>query len=223
MIGTKVLEEKSSKFNGNIRVVRTLGMGTYIQAEGLTQSGGIVESIWRKTLKYLNNKKIFKESEPPKPLTVNNCLILGLGGGTVAGLIRKNWPGARLTGIEIDPVMIELGKKYLDLDRLKIDIKVHDADSFIKIKNGSPDTKYDLIIVDLYRGDKFPEKFGTEDYLGFIKNKLSESGVAVFNRLYYGDKRPETVKFGRELEKIFSKVIWFYPEANLMFLCSKRE
>lgn len=220
MIGTKVLEEKNSRFNGNIRVVRTLGMGTYIQAEGLTQSGGIVESIWRKTLGYLNNKKIFKESESSKPLTVNNCLILGLGGGTVAGLIRKNWPGADLTGIEIDPVMIDLGKKYLDLGKLNMDIKISDATRYIK--DGSLDTQYDLIIVDLYRGDKFPEEFGTEDYLGFIKNKLSESGVAVFNRLYYGDKRPGTVKFGRKLEKIFSKVVWFYPEANLMFLCSKR-
>lgn len=220
MIGTKVLEEKNSKFNGNLCVVKTLGMGTYIQAGGLTQSGGIVESIWKQTLRHLNNKKIFTESESTKPLIMNNCLILGLGGGTVAKLIRKNWPEASLTGVEIDPVMVELGKKYLGLDRLNTDIKITDAARYIK--NDTLNTKYDLIIVDLYRGDKFPERFETEDYTRLIGNKLSKSGVAVFNRLYYGDKRPEAVKFGRKLEKIFSEVAWFYPEANLMFLCSNR-
>ena len=31
--------------------------------------------------------------------------------------------------------------------------------------------------------------------------------------------RTEAVKFGNKLEKIFSKVDWFYPQANLMFIC----
>ena len=45
MLGIKILEERESKYNGHLRVVKTLGMGIYIQADGLTQSGGIVERI----------------------------------------------------------------------------------------------------------------------------------------------------------------------------------
>ncbi|MGA3291850.1 MAG: fused MFS/spermidine synthase [Candidatus Microgenomates bacterium] len=207
MLGTRVLEERESKYNGNLRVINTFGMGTYIQADGLTQSGGIVETIWRQTIKKVKSKK-------PK---AKNCLILGLGGGTVAKLIKKNWPEVRIAGIEIDPIMIELGKKYLGLDQLEVETKIGDA---FQVNQKLKNEKFDLIIVDLYNGDKFPEKFGTENYIRFMRTILTSGGIVVFNRLYYGDKRPETVKFGDKLKKIFSEVEWFYPEANLMFLCS---
>lgn len=198
MIGTKVLEERESKYNGHLRVVKTFGMGIYIQANGLTQSGGIVESIWKSTLRQIKAKDI------------NSILILGLGGGTLAKLLRKKYPDAKIVGIEIDPIMIELGKKYLDLDKYNIDIKTQDTNKF-KFK------KYDLVIVDMYSGDNFPKEFESDDFL----NKLNKSKLVIINRLYFGDKRPDTVRFGNRLEKIFKKVAWFYPEANLMFICSR--
>jgi spermidine synthase len=210
MLGIKVLEEKESKYNGHLKVSRSLGLGTYIQAEGLTQSGGIVEAIWKQTITKVNRS----------PFTVHRSLILGLGGGTVAKLIKKNWPEAKIIGVDIDPIMVEIGKKYLDLDQAKVDIKITDALKFLTVHRSLFTDHFDLIIVDLYQGDKFPEKFETENYIHLVRSLLSRSGIAVFNRLYYGEKRPQAVKFGNKLKKIFSNVEWFYPEANLMFLCS---
>ena len=189
------MEERDSKFNGHLKAVRTFGMGNYIQAEGLTQSGGIVESIWKSTLKQVKEKE------------VNSILILGLGGGTLAKLLRKKYPNAKITGVEIDPLMIELGRKYLDLDKYDIDIKIEDTNKF-------KFDEYDLVIVDMYSGDNFPKEFESEEFL----KKLSKFPIVIINRLYYGDKRPDTVRFGNKLEKIFKKVVWHYPEANLMFI-----
>src|SRR3989344_4139512 len=129
MLGTTILEERESPYNGHLKVVRTWGMGTYIQSNGLTQSGGIVETIWKSTLNQIKNKN------------VTNILMLGLGGGTVAKLLRKKYPDAKITGVEIDPMMVELGRKYLKLDDYDVDVKITDANSFL-IKN----KKYDLII-----------------------------------------------------------------------------
>ncbi len=196
MLGTTILEERDSKYNGHLRVLRTWGMGTYIQAEGLTQSGGIVESIWKSTLKKVKYGEI------------KSILILGLGGGTLAKLLRKKYPNAKITGVEIDPIMIELGKKYLELDKYNIDIKIADTNKF---KLG----EYDLVIVDMYSGDNFPKEFESEEFL----KKLTKYKTVIINRLYYGEKRPDTVRFGNKLEKLFSKVTWHYPEANLMFIC----
>ena len=196
MLGTKILEERKSRYNGNVKVVRGLGFGTYIQVNNLTQSGGVVESIWRETLKNLKTKKL------------KNCLILGLGGGTVAKLIRKYWPESEITGVEIDPVMAELGVRYLGLGDSKTKIIISDAYDF--------DSRgFDLVIVDVYCGDNFPKKFEKEEFL----NKLTKNELVIFNRLYFGEKRKEAVKFGNKLEKIFPKVDWFYPQANLMFFC----
>ncbi len=214
MLGTKILEEKKSKFNGNLRVVKTWGMGTYIQASGftpiksgLTQSGGIVESIWRHTLNQINHSTI-------QPF--NNVLILGVGGGTVAKRIRKNWPDAKITGIDIDPVIVGLGKKYLGLDEAKVEIKIVDASNL----PNHPNQKYDLIIVDLYQGDKFPAKFATENYIHLVRTILSRSGIAVFNRLYYKEKKLEAKEFGEKLKKVFKSVERFSPQVNLMLICS---
>jgi len=207
MFGTKILSVQKSKYNGKIVVSKSLGFGTHIQSDGLTQSGGIVETIWKSTLRKIHNSKF----------VINNSLILGLGGGTAAKLIRKNWPDVKITGVDIDPIMVELGKKHLGLDEFGVEIKIGDALKELE----TIEKKFDLVIVDLYNGDKYPEKFETENYIDLVRSHLSRGGVAVFNRLYFGDKRPQAVKFGKRLKKIFSEVDWFYPEANLMFVCSK--
>src|SRR5260221_6937083 len=103
MFLTKVLEERKSKYNGDLKVIRSLGLGTYIQAGNLTQSGGIIESMWRSTLRQVNGKR----------LKVKECLVLGLGGGTIVKQIYKNWPNAKITGVDIDKEIVELGQKYL--------------------------------------------------------------------------------------------------------------
>jgi spermidine synthase len=206
MLGTKILEERRSKFNGNLRVVRSFGLGTYIQADGLTQSGGIVEGIWKQTLKKVKSEK----------LKVKSCLILGLGGGTVAKLIRKNWPEAKITGVDIDPVMVELGIKYLALDTSKAEIVIQDAFDYYLVPNA-----YDLVIIDLYQGDQFPKKFESEDYIHLVRHGLASKGVAIFNRLYFKDKKKDAKDFGGKLKKIFKKVDYFYPITNIMFVCSK--
>jgi spermidine synthase len=197
MFGTKILEERISKYNGTLRVVRSFGLGTYIQSDGLTQSGGIVETFWKQTLKRIKNSK-FK---------IQNCLILGLGGGTVTRIIRKFLPGAKITGVDIDPLIVELGKKHLGLEADKIYISdAEDIDA----------RGYDLVIVDLYNGDKFPDKFQKEKFL----KSLSKNKLVIFNRLYYKEKKIEAQKFGEKLKKVFKNVEYFYPITNLMFICS---
>lgn len=200
MLGTKILEERDSMYNGHLKVLKTWGMGTYIQAGGLTQSGGIVETIWRNTLSQIRNTNI----------EIRNILILGLGGGTVAKLLRKIYSDAKITGVEIDPTMVELGTRHLGLDASDIDIKIQDVKNYCLLPSA-----FDLVFVDLYNGDQFPKEFESDEFL----NNLAKFKVVIINRLYFGEKRPETVKFGNKLEKIFSKVTWFYPEANVMFIC----
>lgn len=208
-LSMKILEKRVSKINGQIVVARSLGLGTYIQVEGLTQSGGVVESIWKSTLKKINHK----------PLTINHCLILGLGGGTAAKVIKKLWPEAEITGVEIDPIMTELGSRYLELGASDAKIVIGDAEKIgkrLKVRGKS----FDLILIDTYLGDQFPTRFESEAFFKLILKLLASSGTVVFNRLYYGEKRPEAVRFGEKLKKVFPKVQYYYPQANLMLIAS---
>lgn len=211
--GMRVLEETESPINGKITVVKSLAFGTYIQVGGLTQSGGILYDVWKKPLELVHRTKNIE----------HRVLILGLGGGTVVKLVKKFWPEARITGVDLDSKMVEMGKKYLGLDGSEIEIVIVDAHKYVEkqSKFKSKFKKYDLILIDLYVGFSYPEKFEQDNFLKLILKLLSNDGIAIFNRLYYGDKRSVAVKFGNRLEKVFSKVEVVYPEANIMFICHK--
>ncbi|HWA52099.1 MAG TPA: fused MFS/spermidine synthase [Patescibacteria group bacterium] len=198
--GTRVLyQDKKWK------VIKDFAWGTYIQSGGLTQSGGIVTKIWKETLKKVIDIKPVAE----------NILILGLGGGSAAKLVSQYWVNSKITGVDINKKIVELGKKYLKLDENSIGIQIQDAYGFIL----TTDKKYDLILVDLYNGDKFPEEFESEKFIKSVKSKLTKGGIVVFNRLYGADRRTQSMKFGRVLEKYFKKVDYIIPMANVDFVC----
>lgn len=203
--GTKILAEVNSKYNGPIEVVTDIAWGKHIVVDGLTQSGGVTNMVWKNTLKQLKNKKI------------TSCLIVGLGGGTIAKIIREKYREAKIIGVDIDKEFVELGKKYLDLESQNVEIHIEDAIEYLK----SEKRKFDLVVVDIFNGRSIPNEFNKADFANLIKKHLSDEGLAIFNRLYYGEKRLDAVKFLRVLEREFREVNPFYPEANIMLLCKK--
>jgi len=207
---TKVLEKFTSQFNGEVKVVKNLAFGTYLQAANLTQSGGIIRDIW---------KSVFKKAKAFE-WKIENALILGLGGGTLVGVIKRQWPEAKITGVDIDRDMVEMGKKYLKLNPDKVNIIISDATTFCKKEIKAKHT-YDLICIDMYNGDEYPPQFEEIEFLKLVQKLLSNKGIAIFNRLYYGEKRKLSVKFSKKLSEVFSTNDAIYPEANVMFVCRK--
>lgn len=204
--GIKILEETTSPINGPLTVVKDFAWGVHIKAAGLTQTGGIAVPIWRKALRQVKSDK----------RQVTSCLILGLGGGSGAKIVRELWPECKITGVDIDEKVVELGKKYLGLDDLGVDIVIQDAQDFCEKTR----QKYDLILVDMYVGDEVPEKFKTGKFFELLKRITNKEGLVLVNRLYYGEKRKESVQTHEMLEKVFNKVDPVFPEANIIFICS---
>ena len=208
LTGTRVLEEVESPINGKLTVVRDLIFGTYIKGGGLPQSGGLAEKIWRPPLKRV--KRI-------KP-SIESCLVLGLGGGGIVKLLKKHWPEVKILGIEIVPIMISFGKKYLGLDETDLEIIMEDAYKYCG-KLAKTKRKFDLICVDVYVGRQVPEKFATEDFIKLVKKTVVTDGIAIFNRLYGKEDRAQAESLHRKLIHAFRKVTPLYPEANVMFVC----
>lgn len=207
--GRIVLDKVNSSVNGELVVIRDLAFGTYIHGGGLPQSGGLAELIWKSSLNKLKGDGF----------SPNTVLVVGLGGGSIAKLTRKNWPKSRITGVDIDPVIVDLGKKYMKLEKTDVDIHIEDAESFIK-KQVKNKRKYDLVCFDTYVEANFPKKFESLSFIKQVKRLVSKNGKAVFNRLYGPDERDAAVKFERTLMEVFDSVERLYPEANVMFVCS---
>lgn len=200
-----IVEEIDSPINGRIQVVKDL-QGARIIAGGVSQSGWLVKSVWKKALKKILNSK----------LQITNVLILGLGGGSAAELVSEYWPEAKITGVDIDSKIVILGKKYLQLGNIpNLDIKITDADVWVKSKNG----KFDLVLIDLFNGAKIPAKFYTDRFIKSVKKMLSLGGVAAFNHLYTFSEKEMALKLQRKLRENFITITSVLPEANIICLC----
>lgn len=230
--GVKVLEERDSQINGKLTVVKDIFFGTYIKGGGLPQSGGLAKTIWEKTL-----KKIIRSTDYSDPKTI---LILGFAGGGIAHISRELWPECDIFGVDIDPVMVDLGKKYLDWENTEAKVWIQDAEEFIedillkKNPHGEMSTTsqllttnyqlpiagFDLVCVDMYVGAGVPEKFSTLKFIKLVDKIVGKDGLVIYNRLFGKDDRGEAKEFQNKLEKKYSNIFPVYPEANVMFLCA---
>ena len=200
---------------------------------GLLQSGGIVGDIWKKAAGRL---KIYD-------LRFKNILILGLGGGTAAQIFSQRFPKAQIIGVDIDPVVIRMGKKYFGLDKIA-NLKIVNQDAVEYVASSQiPDTScqssaiskkrktgnwkleaggfnnFDSIIVVLYQGEKIPPKTEFSAFLKHLKLILSKDGILIFNRIFWDEHKKEAENFVKKAGKVFAKVELIRTVANLLVIC----
>lgn len=204
----QVIEKVNSPINGEIQIIKQLG-GLRIVVNHMLQSGGLVELIWRKGINKISHH----------PLSIIHVLILGLGGGSAAKIINQLFPQAKITGIEIDPMMIKLGKKYFGLDKINnLKIVCQDAFDFI-IHHPSSIIHYDLILVDLYLGDLVPQQSSSVNFFKKLKRLLTLDGIIIINCLFYGKHRLEAEKVIKQVNKVFPKIKLIRAWSNLLVVC----
>lgn len=116
------------------------------------------------------------------PQRRRRILILGLGGGSVARLVRALAPEAEIIGVEFDPEVVRLSRAHLDLDALDLQIEIADALAWLEQATGS----FDAILEDIFigRGDDVhkPDWIPAPGHrLAF--DRLASGGVFVSNTL----------------------------------------
>jgi len=215
----EVLEIVNSPINGEVRVVEDFS-GRSMIIGGVSQSGYLVEKLWRTAIRQIFNLKflIFNQD-----LNYSNfkCLILGLGCGNAAKIVSDKLPDCKIIGVEIDPMVIEMGKKYFGLNNIK-SLKTIEFDAFKLISNFKFQiSNYDLIIVDLYRGQEFPKEAEGQEFINGIKKILSNNGLVIFNRLSYGKYKKDAELFAENLKKYFKIVKTNKAVTNLLIFCQK--
>lgn len=127
----------------------------------------------------LHSIGLFKVSQ------AKNILLLGMGAGCVIETIRKDFNNlSAITAVEIDEVVVDIAKKYFNVEMFpNLNIVVDDAFEFVKQKGN-----YDLIIVDLFIDKETPSQFSSEEFLNNVTNLLSSKGNLLFNTVNEGGK-----------------------------------
>lgn len=117
------------------------------------------------------------------PEDVRSLCLIGLAGGTTARQFTRVYGPIPIDGVEIDPKIVEVGRKWFDMTEPNLNVIVQDGRYFLK----TTERRYDVIGVDAYRQPYIPFQLTTREFFQESYDHLTDRGVMVLNAGRYGD------------------------------------
>ena len=146
------MEERKGAVTPRLEIY--LSNGRYIlDSARVNYSFGRLHAVFRKAFSRFN----IRERD------ISNTLILGFGTGSVASILCDEYKkDVHLTGVQKDPEVIDLAKKYFHIDRNKnLLLHIEDAGDFVE----NCGKKFDLVVGDIFVGADVPENSGKRNSL----------------------------------------------------------
>jgi spermidine synthase len=137
------------------------------------------------------------------PAKINSILEIGSGGGRTAEYLHLFLPKVQITSVELDPAVVDLSHKYFGVkDEPNFHIVARDGRMFL----AGSHAKYDVIMIDAYRGPFVPFHLLTKEFYQLVKEHLAKGGVIAQN------VEPKTMLFDsavKTLHAVFPQVEFY--------------
>lgn len=190
----KTIEKTSSQINPYLEIKKE--KGKYIlNSKNVNYSYGGLHKAFQKIFKKIN----LKEEK------IKDVLILGFGAGSIASILLDEYKfDCQITGVEKDLKVIELAKKYFEVEKFSgLKIHIADANDFL-LKNKNT---FDLVIVDLYIDYEVPPEFETIQFLKNLKEAINTDGLLIFNKLIYNhSSKKSAIQLVDRFNEIFGEI-----------------
>jgi spermidine synthase len=173
-----LLYEKESAYN----YIQVVQVGT--QTQLILNEGQAIHSIYdsqniltRGPWDYMLVADSFRPAQSTEPQP-QDVAILGLAGGTAArGYTAAFGDQVQITGVEIDPEILDVAHRYFHLNEPNVHPVVADARYWLDTQAGH----YDVMILDAYRQPYIPFHLTTREFFTEVRGHLNPGGVAVVN------------------------------------------
>ncbi|WP_309642297.1 fused MFS/spermidine synthase [Flavobacterium sp.] len=154
-----------------------------LDSQNTNYSYGSLQRVLRLGLKKIGFEKI---------KSMNNLLILGVAGGSVIKtLVDEIHYKGKITGVEIDPEVIQIANEYFYLDKIpNLNIIIDDAFEFVLKTKAT----YDLIIIDVFQDTQMPNFLFEKFFINRIGALLNEQGYILFNTMTLDEKHNQRNK-----------------------------
>jgi spermidine synthase len=119
----------------------------------------------------------FFNRPPFEPEQVESMAIIGLAAGTTARQATEVFGPIPIDGFEIDPKIIEVGRKYFGMNQANLNAVAQDGRWGLE----HSERNYTLIAMDAYRPPYIPWHLTTLEFFQTAKDHLTENGVVVMN------------------------------------------
>lgn len=195
----------SSAHNPRLEVVLDSGR-LMLHAATVNYSYGGLHDAFRAAFRHLN-----VSSRAPR-----KALLLGFGAGCVGELLTRGGREVQLTGVEIDPAVIEAYRRFFP-QHAKTELHQADAVEWVKDR----DEAFDLIAVDLFIDSLTPDDALLEPFLHDLARLLSPKGLLVFNRIEEREAQDETDAFRQAFARVFPQFATFRTSINTFYSFAK--
>jgi predicted membrane-bound spermidine synthase len=119
----------------------------------------------------------FFNPAPYDPSQVMNMAIVGLAAGTSARQATAIYGPIPIDGFEIDPKIVEVGRKYFDMNEPNLNVIIQDGRWGLTHST----KRYQVISIDAYRPPYIPWHLTTKEFFEIVRQHLTEDGVVVMN------------------------------------------
>lgn len=110
---------------------------------------------------------------------IRRALFIGAGAFGMPQDVSRNYPQASVDVVEIDPMVIEAGRRFFKLDEHpKVVAHAGDARRFMRTTEG----KWDLVFGDAYNGIRqIPPHLASQEFFQLVSDRLAPGGVFLMN------------------------------------------
>jgi spermidine synthase len=103
--------------------------------------------------------------------------VIGLAAGTIARQFTAVYGPVPIDGVEIDPAIVDVGRRYFAMNEPNLDVHVADGRTFMRTTHGT----YDVVAIDAFQQPYIPFQLTTKEFFQEIRAHMSPTGVLVLN------------------------------------------
>jgi spermidine synthase len=138
--------------------------------------------------------------------------LVGLGGGRTISYLVGAVPEASADVAELDPAVVDVARRYFGVETGPR-LRVHQQDGRVFLNTAKD--KFDLVLLDAYRGPFVPFHLTTREFYQMIKARLAPGGVVAQN------VEPSTMLFDsayQTMKAVFDQVDAFEGNGNIVLV-----
>lgn len=115
-----------------------------------------------------------------KPSDMKGMAMIGSAAGTAAHLYSVVYPTVHVDGVEIDPEIVDVGRRFFDLGSLT-NTTTHEQDGRTYLQTEGENKKWTVVGIDAYRQPYIPFHLTTKEFFQEVSDHLTPDGVAMIN------------------------------------------
>ena len=114
---------------------------------------------------------------PYQPAMLKSVAIVGLAAGTTARQLTAAYGPIAIDGFEIDPKIVEVGRKLFDMNEPNLNVIIQDG----RYGLAHSSKRYQVISIDAYRPPYIPWHLTTREFFEEVRAHLTDDGVVTVN------------------------------------------